>query len=352
MAANAPELVPVREGHRFDERRLADYLQRELPDCRGALAIRQFQGGQSNPTFLIEAGGHRWVLRKKPPGKLLPSAHMIEREYRIKRALAGTPVPVPPMRLLCEDVSIIGTAFYVMDYVEGRIFTDPRLPGLKPAERGAIYKSMAETLAKLHTVDWRFVGLGDYGKPENYVARQIARWSKQYEASKTGEIPAMDKLAAWLPQHIPPKEETTIAHGDYRLGNLIFHPDEPRVIAVLDWELSTLGHPLSDLAYNCMLYRLPADLPTVRGFGDVDLAALGIPDERTYVGVYAKHTGRDPGADWPFFLAFSLFRYAAIVQGVYARALQGNASSASGMQFGDTAARLSEIAWRLVEQAT
>jgi aminoglycoside phosphotransferase (APT) family kinase protein len=351
----SPELVPVREAHRFDEARLAEYLHRNLPGCAGAIAIRQFQGGQSNPTFLVEAngiegGGRRWVLRKKPPGKLLPSAHMVEREYRIIRALADTGVPVPPARLLCEDASIIGTPFYVMDFVQGRVFTDPKLPDLSPADRSAVYIAMAETLAKLHSVDWRAAGLADYGRPENYVPRQIARWSKQYEASKTGEIPAMDKLIEWLPAHIPPRDEATIAHGDYRLGNLIFHPTEPRVVAVLDWELSTLGHPLSDLAYNCMLYRLPADLPTVRGFGDADLKALGIPDERTYVATYAKHTGRDPGADWAFFLAFSLFRYAAIVQGVYARALQGNASSASAEQLGRAAPRLAEIGWQLAEQ--
>ncbi|HTP82778.1 MAG TPA: phosphotransferase [Alphaproteobacteria bacterium] len=345
------DLIPVREAHRFDEGRLAAYLREHLPGCQGALTVRQFQGGQSNPTFLIESDGRRWVLRKKPPGKLLPSAHMVEREYRVIRALAGTGVPVPAARLLCEDAGIIGTPFYVMDHVEGRVFTDPTLPGLTPAARSGVYAAMAGTLARLHAVDWRAVGLADYGRPENYVARQIARWSKQYEASKTGEIPAMDRLTEWLPRHIPAREETTLAHGDYRLGNLIFHASEPRVVAVLDWELSTLGHPLADLGYNCMLYHLPADLPTVRGFGDTDLAALGIPDERQYVATYARHTGRDPGADWPFFLAFSLFRYAAIVQGVYARALQGNASSASGEQLGRAAPILAEIGWRIAEQA-
>ncbi len=348
--SGAEDLIPVREAHRFDEARLAAYLREHLPGCEGALTIRQFQGGQSNPTFLIEAEGRRWVLRKKPPGKLLPSAHMVEREYRVIRALADSGVPVPTARLLCEDPGIIGTPFYVMDHVEGRVFTDPTLPGLTPAARSGVYAAMAETLARLHAVDWRAAGLTDYGRPENYVARQIARWSKQYEASKTGDIPAMDRLTEWLPSHIPAREETTLAHGDYRLGNLIFHPDEPRVVAVLDWELSTLGHPLADLGYNCMLYHLPADLPTVRGFGDTDLAALGIPDERQYVATYARHTGRVPGADWPFFLAFSLFRYAAIVQGVYARALQGNASSASGEQLGRTAPILAEIGWRIAEQ--
>lgn len=347
--SSAVELVPVRESHRFDEQRLAAYLAERLPDFRAPFTLRQFQGGQSNPTFLIEAGGRRWVLRKKPPGKLLPSAHMVEREYRVIRALADTDVPVAPAPLLCEDAEIIGTAFYVMEFVDGRVFSDPALTGLSPRERAGIYDAMNNTLAKLHKVDWRAVGLGDFGRPENYVARQIARWSKQYESSKTGDVPEMDHLIAWLPQHVPPKDETTLVHGDFRLGNMIFHPTEPRVMAVLDWELSTLGHPLSDLAYNCMLYRLPADLPTVRGFGDVDLAALGIPDERAYVAAYARRTGRDPGADWPFFLAFSFFRYAAIVQGVYARALQGNASSSSAEQLGRTAPRLAAIGWKLVE---
>jgi aminoglycoside phosphotransferase (APT) family kinase protein len=347
----AVELVPVREGHRFDEARLTEYLAQSLPGFAGPTRLRQFQGGQSNPTFLVESQGRRWVLRKKPPGKLLPSAHMVEREYRVIRALADTDVPVAPAPLLCEDASIIGTPFYVMEFVDGRVFTDPGLVELSAPERSAIYDAMNDTLAKLHKVDWRGVGLGDFGRPENYVARQIARWSKQYEASKTGDVPDMDRLIAWLPQHIPARDETTLAHGDFRLGNLIFHPREPRVVAVLDWELSTLGHPLSDLAYNCMLYHLPADLPTVRGFGDVDLAALGIPDERAYVAAYVKRTGRDPGADWPFFLAFSFFRYAAIVQGVYARALQGNASSATAEQLGRTAPRLAEIGWRLADGA-
>jgi aminoglycoside phosphotransferase (APT) family kinase protein len=347
--STAADLVPVREAHRFDEPRLTQYLTDHLPGFVAPMTLRQFQGGQSNPTFLVESNGLRWVLRKKPPGKLLPSAHMVEREYRVIRALSATDVPVAPAPLLCEDASVIGTPFYVMEFVDGRVFTDPSLPGMASAERAAIYDAMNDTLARLHKVDWRATGLSDFGRPENYVARQIARWSKQYESSKTGDIPEMDRLIAWLPQNIPPRDETTLVHGDFRLGNMIFHPTKPRVVAVLDWELSTLGHPLSDLAYNCMLYHLPADLPTVRGFGDVDLKTLGIPDERAYVAAYARRTGRDPGADWPFFLAFSFFRYAAIVQGVYARALQGNASSETGERLGRTAPRLAAIGWRLVE---
>jgi aminoglycoside phosphotransferase (APT) family kinase protein len=348
--SNTAETIAVRDAHRFDEARLASHLSGRLDGFSGHMSVSQFQGGQSNPTFLIESGGRRWVLRKKPPGKLLPSAHMVEREYKVIRALNDTDVPVAAARLLCEDESIIGTTFYVMDFVEGRVFVEPTLPGVTSDQRAAIYDAMNDTLARLHKVDWRAVGLGDFGRPENYVARQIARWSKQYEASKTGEIPAMDRLMAWLPQNIPARDETTLVHGDFRLGNMIFHPREPRVVAVLDWELSTLGHPLSDLAYNCMLYHLPADLPTVRGFGEVHLAALGIPDEDEYVAAYARRTGRDPGKDWQFFLAFSFFRYAAIVQGVYARALQGNASSATGEQLGRSAPRLAEIGWSLAER--
>lgn len=347
--SSTAETIPVRDAHRFEEAQLASYLADHLPEFAGPMTVRQFQGGQSNPTFLIEANGRRWVLRKKPPGKLLPSAHMVEREYKVIRALNDTDVPVATARLLCEDASIIGTPFYVMDFVEGRVFVEPTLPELTSDQRGAIYDAMNDTLARLHKVDWRAAGLADFGRPENYVARQIARWSKQYEASKTGEIAAMNRLMAWLPQNIPARDETTLVHGDYRLGNMIFHPREPRVLAVLDWELSTLGHPLSDLAYNCMIYHLPPDLPTVRGFGEVHLTALGIPEESEYVAAYARRTGRDPGEDWRFFLAFSFFRYAAIVQGVYARALQGNASSATGEQLGRSAPRLAEIGWRIVE---
>ena len=345
-------LVPILPNHRFDEAALARYLETALPGFRGPLTVRQFQGGLSNPTFHLETPGQAYVLRKKPPGKLLPSAHAVDREFAVQRALAGAAVPVPKMHLLCADESVIGQTFYVMDHVEGRVFTDRLIPGSTPAERAAIYDDMNRVLAALHRVDYRGAGLAEFGRSNGYVARQIARWSKQYEASKTGEIPAMDRLIEWLPRNIPARDETTIAHGDYRLGNLIYHPTEPRVVAVLDWELSTLGHPLSDLAYNCMLYRLPGDLPTVRGFGGEDLAALGIPDERAYVAIYARDTGRDPGTDWVFFLAFSFFRYAAIIQGVYARALQGNASSESAALHAQTAARMAGLGWGLVEKGT
>lgn len=348
----APALVPVREIHRFDEGALATYLAEHLPDFSGPLQVLQFEGGQSNPTFLLEARGARYVMRKKPPGKLLPSAHLIEREYRVMAALNATDVPVPKMHLLCEDAAVIGTAFYVMGYVEGRVVSDPRLPGVSRAERAATYDSVAETLARLHAVDWRAsaVGLLDFGKPERYAERQVARWTKQYEASKTEPIEAMDWLSAWLPAHIPASEEATIAHGDFRLGNLVLHPTEPRVVAVLDWELSTIGHPLADLAYNCLAYHLPAGVRTISGLAGADLEGLGIPSEEDYVTAYARRTNRHPGHDWSFFLAFSLFRLASIAQGVNARALQGNASSARASEVGALAKLLAATGRRLAEK--
>ena len=341
---------PVRPAHRFDEGRLAEYLDAALPGFAPPLAVRQFEGGQSNPTFLLEGAAGRLVLRKKPPGALLPSAHLIEREYRVMRALAGSGVPVPAMRLLCEDPSVIGTAFYVMDHVEGRVFRDPGLAGSTPGERTALYDAMNDALARLHGVDWRAAGLADFGKPENYLGRQIDRWSRQYRAAQTVEIPAMARLIDWLPAHRPAAEEVAIAHGDYRLENLIFHPTEPRVLAVLDWELSTLGHPLADLAYNCMTYRFPAQGLAFPGLGGLDLAASGIPAEADYVAAYCRRTGRDGIPDWSFFLAFSLFRMAAILQGVYARALQGNAASETAAQMGDMPALLAEIAWQIADR--
>jgi aminoglycoside phosphotransferase (APT) family kinase protein len=348
----APSLVPVRETHRFDEGALAAHLAERLPGFSGPLRVLQFEGGQSNPTFLLEAGGARYVMRKKPPGKLLPSAHLIEREYRVMAALGATGVPVPQTLLLCEDPSVVGTAFYVMGYVEGRVVTDPRLPGVSPADRAATYDSMAETLARLHAVDWRSpaVGLLDFGKPERYVERQVARWARQYEASRTEAIDAMDWLASWLPAHIPENDEATIAHGDFRLGNVVLHPTEPRVLAVLDWELSTIGHPLADLAYACVAYHLPAGVPSLSGLAGIPLATLGIPSEDEYVAAYTRRTGRDPGASFGFFLAFSLFRLAAIAQGVKARSLQGNASSASARDVGALVGLLATTGRRLAEQ--
>ena len=341
-------LRPVRDAHRFDEARLARYLSETLPAFAPPLTVRQFEGGQSNPTFLLETAGARYVLRKKPPGTLLPSAHLVEREYRVMTALGDSGVPVPAMHLLCEDPGVIGTSFYVMEHVPGRVFRDPSLPGLDRAERAALYDAMNDALARLHGVDWRAAGLADFGKPERYLARQTDRWTRQYQASKTEEIPAMDSLIDWLPLHLPEDDDVAIAHGDFRLENLIFHPTEPKVLAVLDWELSTLGHPLSDLAYNCMTYHFPAKGLSFPGLGGLDLDSLGIPSEADYVAAYGRRAGRDSIPDWKVFLAFSLFRMAAILQGVYARALQGNAASEKATRMGGMPALLAGIAWDIV----
>lgn len=344
-------VVEVLAAHRFDEGALAEYLRPRLEGVAQGLRVRQFQSGQSNPTFLLEAGGRRYVLRKKPPGKLLPSAHQIEREYKVLKALAGTGVPVPPVHLLCEDPQIIGTAFYVMDYVPGRLYGHPRLTEAPRAERAAIYEAMADTLARLHAVDWQAVGLADFGRPSGYVERQIKRWSGQYEASRTGEMPAMEKLMTWLPEHMPAEDETAIAHGDFRPGNLLIHPERAEVVAVLDWELATLGHPLADLAYCCMPYHLPAGVAGIKGLAGLDLAAENLPPESQFLAAYRARSGRGEIPHWNFFLAFSLFRLTAILQGVYHRALQGNASNADALQVGERAGVLAEAGWQLAQQA-
>ena len=340
-------LGPVTDAHRFDEAALARWLaDRGLPGADRGLLVTQFQGGQSNPTFHIEAGGEAYVLRKKPPGTLLPSAHMVEREYKVMAALAATDVPVPVMRLLCEDAAVIGTAFYVMDYLEGRIPGEPSLDeGYDPDERAAVWDSMNDALDKLHLVDPAAVGLEGFGKPANYVGRQLDRWTRQFEASKTDPMPDMDALIEWLAAHEPPADEVSVVHGDFRLPNLMLHPTEPRVIAILDWELSTLGHPLSDLAYNCMTYRMPHDEKALKGMAGLDLAAMGIPSEPDYIAAYCRRTGRDGIPDLPLFQAFSFFRLAAICQGVYARGLAGNASSLDALEVGAKAPRLAEIGW-------
>ena len=291
------------------------------------------------------------MLRKKPPGKTLPSAHMVEREYKVMRALSEhTSVPVPNTRALCEDSNVIGTPFYVMDYLEGRIVSHSALRALDRQERLPAHHSAIDTLARLHSVDVKAVGLGDFGRPEGYVVRQVARWSKQYLASKTDELPAMDKLMAWLPENLPSTDECAIAHGDYRFGNLMLAPQRPEVIAILDWELSTLGHPLADLAYYCLPYYLPSDLQGMRGLQGEDLEALGIPDEQETIARYCRQTGRDGIADWHVFLAFSLFRLASILQGVYKRALDGNAANADALEVGRRASLLADVGWRIASE--
>jgi aminoglycoside phosphotransferase (APT) family kinase protein len=316
----------------FDSNRLKDYLRPRLPGAGGEMRLSAISGGQSNPTYAVTfADGGDFVLRKQPPGEFLPSAHAVDREFRILTALGATDVPVPKAVLFCEDRGIVGTPFYVMERLNGRVFHQSELPGCTPEERAAIYDSMNETLVRLHRVDWQALGLADYGKPGNYFSRQVARWVRQYQTSKTHDIPDIERLAAWLPENIPPGDEATIAHGDYRLGNLMFHPTEPRVIAVLDWELSTLGHPLADLGYNCMIWLSPPS--HCDGIMGLDLEALGIPSLEDYAAAYCRRAGRSDGLR-PFHVAFSLFRFALILEVIAARAAQGIATAANAREVG------------------
>jgi aminoglycoside phosphotransferase (APT) family kinase protein len=335
---------PVRDAHKLDEAALAAWLAEHVDGCGGeAVAVRQFKGGQSNPTYWLGAGDLELVLRKKPPGVLLPSAHAVEREYRVMRALRPTGFPVPEALALCEDAAVVGTPFFVMRYVPARIFWDPTMPEVASnAERTAAYASYIDTLARLHTVDFAAVGLADYGKAGGYVQRQVERWSGQYEASRTGDVPAMEALMAWLRARVPSADETTLIHGDYRIDNLMYDRTEPRVVAVVDWELSTLGHPVSDLAYACMGYHL--NLPGRGGLAGVDVAALGVPNEQGLIDAYCKATGRGAIEDWPYHMAFGIFRLAAIAQGVYKRSLQGNASSEDAGGYGAAVSMLAELA--------
>jgi aminoglycoside phosphotransferase (APT) family kinase protein len=327
--------------------RLEPWLAAHVTGFRGPVTVTRFEGGQSNPTYRLDAASGSYVLRRKPPGVLLPSAHAVDREFRVLAALKGSGVPVPRVHALGE-ADIIGTPFYVMDHVEGRVFWDQRLPGLEPRERAAIYDSMNETIARLHRIDPQAVGLGDYGKPGNFLERQIGRWSKQYQASETETIEAMDRLIEWLPRHIPAQDATGIVHGDYRLDNLIFHPTEGRVVAVLDWELSTLGDPLADFAYHVMTWRIS---PSVfRGLAGTDFKAVGIPDETAYVARYCERTGRGRIAGWDFYIAYSLFRIAAIMQGIAKRAIEGNAASERAAEVGRAARPIAEQAWDLARR--
>jgi aminoglycoside phosphotransferase (APT) family kinase protein len=341
----APELTPVRAAHRFDEAALAEYLAVQLPGFSGELSVQQFEGGQSNPTFLLSAGGRSYVLRKKPPGELLRSAHQVDREHRVMTALRDSDVPVPRTLLLCEDESIVGTSFFVMEYVAGRVVSDPALPGCSREERRAIYDDFVRVLAALHRVEPEAVGLGDFGKPGNYCARQISRWSRQYQASKTEEIPEMDALIEWLPANLPDSDETRVVHGDYRIGNCIIDTGAPRIAALLDWELSTLGHPLADLAYCCQSYR--GEATPGESLGGADLAEAGIPSEDEFVARYCALTGRTSVERWDFYMVFVMFRSAAIVQGVYKRGLDGNASSERARLYGELVRERARAAWCL-----
>lgn len=331
----------------FDPRRLQDYLRARLDGLEGRMAVERIGGGQSNPTYRLRFPGRTVILRKQPAGELLPSAHAVDREHRVMAALAGTDVPVPRMLHLCEDRAVIGTLFYVMEALNGRVIHDSSIPGVTPAERAAMYDAMNDALARLHRVDWRAVGLEGFGRPGNYFARQISRWTRQWQASKTREIPEIEQLIAWLPAHVPEgDDQTTIVHGDFRLGNLMFHPEQPRVIAILDWELSTLGHPLADLAFNCLLWHSTREM--YYGIEGLDHAALGIPDEDAYVRRYCERTGRTEGIG-TFHLAFAMFRFAVIFEGIAQRARIGTAAAADAEQVGRLSVDYARRAWALIQ---
>ena len=356
MAPTSPSLAAT---HPVDAAALDAYLAQHLDGYAGPVRIERFSGGQSNPTYRLDTPERSYVMRSKPgpAAVLLASAHATEREFAVMQALRGSNVPVPQMHLLCEDESVIGRAFYVMAFMPGRVLWEQSLPGMAPAERAAHYDEMNRVIAELHKVDHAAVGLAAFGKPGNYFERQIGRWTRQYLASITDPIPAMDELIAWLPEHIPASArdpaEVSIVHGDYRLDNLVFHPTEPRIVAVLDWELSTTGHPLADFSYHCMSWHIEPG--QFRGVGGLDLVALGIPDEKSYVRRYCERTGRpDPHAvmaDWNFYLAYNMFRLAGILQGIAKRVEMGTASSAQARQAGAGARPLAEMGWRIAQQS-
>lgn len=333
----------VADTHKFDEQRLFEYMTQNVDGFEGPLDVRQFKGGQSNPTYQLVTPNKRYVMRRKPPGKLLPSAHAVDREYRVISALFSDGFPVPRTYCLCEDEAVIGTMFYIMDMVEGRILWDLLLPDSNPEERAAIYAAKCETLAKLHKTDYQKLGLETFGKPGNYFARQISRWTKQYQASETEEIVAMNKLIEWLPDAIPNSDLTTIVHGDYRLDNMVLHPTEPKVIAVLDWELSTLGHPLGDFTYHLMSWKMPS--PDGPSLSNSDLKALGIPSAEEYAAMYEQHTGFEVGDDLDFYFAYNFFRLAGILQGIIGRVRDGTASSANAEDNASRVRPLAEAGW-------
>jgi aminoglycoside phosphotransferase (APT) family kinase protein len=349
-AASQPVLIEPLPPHRLDEAALFACLRERLDGFGEPARVRQFQGGQSNPTYLIETPDRRFVLRKKPPGPLLPSAHQVEREHRVLSALAGSGVPAPRTRLLIEDPSVIGTAFYVMDFVGGRVLTDTTLSGLRRDERRPTYEALATTLAALHRIDWRARGLSDFGKADRYCRRQVDRWTKQYQAARIDDIPAMESLTAWLNEHPEPEDEGAVVHGDFRLGNVIWAEDRPEIVAVLDWELATLGHPLADLAYLALPYHLPAVGP-MPGIGHLDLAAENLPPEAEFLETYRRAVGRADVPHWPYFLALSLFRLAGICQGVYARALAGNAADRSAHAMAAVARGAADLGWAIASGA-
>jgi aminoglycoside phosphotransferase (APT) family kinase protein len=342
----------VREAHQIDLAQLEDYMLSHVESFHGPLSVHQFKGGQSNPTYLLESPSGKYVMRRKPPGKLLKSAHAVDREFTVISALYAADFPVPRPHVLCKDEEIVGTMFFIMEYVEGRIFWELDLPELDPAERTAIYDNLGETIAQLHNFDHEKIGLADYGKPGNYFARQISRWSKQYYASETEKLEEMDKLIEWLPENIPDDESVSVVHGDYRLDNLIIHPSEPRIIAVLDWELSTIGHPLGDFTYHLMAWQTPEIGIGSSGLLDKDLKALGIPTEDEYIAAYCERTGRTEGIHHrDFYTAYNFFRIAAILQGIAGRVRDGTAASAHAERAGKAVPALVGMAWSCARKA-
>jgi aminoglycoside phosphotransferase (APT) family kinase protein len=341
----------VTERMRFEEARLEAYLRERIEGFAGPLTIRQFKGGQSNPTYLIETPQRRYALRRKPPGKLLPSAHAVDREYRVMGALHGKRFPVPAPLVYCADEAVIGTAFFVMAYVEGRVFWEPHMPAADAGERAQVYDAMNATLARLHQFDPAEIGLVDYGRGENYVARQVERWSKQYRASQTQDIDDMERLIAWLPAHLPPAQPPRLVHGDYRLDNMILSTDAPNILAVLDWELSTLGDPLADFSYHLMAWYMPHSEAGTGSLVGFDLAALGIPTLADYVEAYVARTGLDPRPHLPAYFAYNFFRLAAIMQGIAGRVRDGTATSAVAAGKGELVAPLAAKGWGFAQQA-
>jgi aminoglycoside phosphotransferase (APT) family kinase protein len=344
----------VREAHRFDTAKLEAYLAERIDGFQKPLEVRQFKGGQSNPTYQLITPNRKYVLRRKPPGKLLASAHAVDREFRVISALHPTGFPVPKPYLLCEDESVIGTIFYVMECVEGRIYWGPMLPDQTPKQRGEIYDAMNETFARLHNTDWQKLGLDDFGKPGNYVARQVSRWTKQYKASETERIDEMEKLIEWLPQHLPTDARDSIVHGDYRLDNMILHPTEPKVIAVLDWELCTIGDPMADFTYHLMQWMMPEGTTTGGGTGSLlgaDLAALGIPSMEAYTEAYCRRTNRAGVPNLDYYAAYNFFRLAGILQGIVGRVRDGTASNANAAQNAAAVRPLAERAWYFAKRA-
>jgi aminoglycoside phosphotransferase (APT) family kinase protein len=334
-----------------DTAALTAWMSAHVPGFAGPLTLTRFQGGQSNPTYRIDTPGARYVLRRKPPGVLLKGAHAVDREARVMTALGAAGFPVPHVHALCLDETVLGSAFYVMDMVEGRIFWDATFPDLPHAERAGYFEAMIGTLAALHRLDPAAIGLADYGRPSRYVERQVARWSKQYlEDREAGRNDDMDRLVEWLPRHIPAAEEVAVVHGDFRLDNMIFHPTEPRILAVLDWELSTIGHPLADFAYHLMMYRMPRDI--LGGIAGVDLAALGLPSESDYIAAYARHSGRDAVPDLDFYVAFNMFRFAAILHGIRGRAARGTAANPEAHALAARFERVAALAWAQAQAVT